>query len=337
MSVIRLRSLTPIIKIIRQFELEPEDIIAPLGIDIVKLADPNYDDIIDLHKAYSLFEIVAEKTNCPYLGALIGCEEKLSILGPIGLLMEHSPDVKTALKVLLNNMRIQQKLADCQLETFGHSAWLTFTFFEGTDREGARHFIEAFIYTLIQILQAIIGPDFRPEKICFSHAAPEDVFPYRRLAMSKVSFSEEEYAIVFSKSYLERKKYQDNEDLSQALSNYLKLLREKSSNDLLTNVDYIIQRQLRSGPCTLQLVASELHVHPRNLQRQLKQLGTSFSETLAAYRLRRSIELLKDPCLQITQIAHRLGYSDATSFGQAFKKWSNTMPRDYRKQLNHWQ
>jgi len=75
-------------------------------------------------------------------------------------------------------------------------------------------------------------------------------------------------------------------DRRLALTSYLALLRKSSSDDLPTQLDYIIQRQLRSGPCTLQLMAEELRMHPRNLQQQLKSTGPSFSETLAAYRSR---------------------------------------------------
>lgn len=334
MAVIRTRALSPIIDIIRRFNLEPETIVAPLGIDINTLLHPKYEDQIDILKAYALLEATAEKTQCPFLGALLGNEQKLYLLGPIGLLMEHSPDIESALRVLIQNQRVQQNLSEYQLEVFDHSAWFTITAFDRVNREGVRHFIEGAIFTLARFLHLLIGPDFRPDRICFAHAAPEDISAYRRLARTKVSFSEEENTIIFSEKYLKRQKKQSNEELSQALTNYLELLQDRSSNDLLTHMDFIIQRQLRSGACTLPFVANELGIHPRNLQRQLKSMGTTFNETLTAYRSRLAIELLKDPSLQITQIAHRLGYSDATAFGQAFKKWFNKMPREYRKQLN---
>ena len=333
MPLIRVRSLTPVIEIIRGYDLAPEEIIAPLGFDISVLTDPKYEDRIELHKAYDLLEVVAEETGCHFLGALIGSQEKLSLLGPIGLLMEHSPDVETALHVMLRNRRVQQELMDVRLASYGKRVSLGLTLRDYTNREGARHFTEAGIYTLATILKIIIGPDFRADRICFAHAAPDDITPYRRLALTKVRFSEEENAIIFGKEYLSRKKRQVDEDLGQALTSYLALLRENSSDDLLTQLDYIIQRQLRSGPCTLQLVAEELRMHPRNLQRQLKCMGTSFSEALAAYRSRHAMALLNDPALQITQIALRLGYSDATAFGQAFKKWFGKMPSEYRKQI----
>ena len=333
MPLIRVRSLTPVIEIIRGYDLAPEEIIAPLGFDISVLTDPKYEDRIELHKAYDLLEVVAEETGCHFLGALIGSQEKLSLLGPIGLLMEHSPDVETALHVMLRNRRVQQELMDVRLASYGKRVSLGLTLRDYTNREGARHFTEAGIYTLATILKIIIGPDFRADRICFAHAAPDDITPYRRLALTKVRFSEEENAIIFGKEYLSRKKRQVDEDLGQALTSYLALLRENSSDDLLTQLDYIIQRQLRSGPCTLQLVAEELRMHPRNLQRQLKSMGASFSEALAAYRSRQAMALLNDPALQITQIALRLGYSDATAFGQAFKKWFGKMPSEYRKQI----
>ena len=333
MPLIRVRSLTPVIEIIRGYDLAPEEIIAPLGFDISVLTDPKYEDRIELHKAYDLLEVVAEETGCHFLGALIGSQEKLSLLGPIGLLMEHSPDVETALHVMLRNRRVQQELMDVRLASYGKRVSLGLTLRDYTNREGARHFTEAGIYTLATILKIIIGPDFRADRICFAHAAPDDITPYRRLALTKVRFSEEENAIIFGKEYLSRKKRQVDEDLGQALTSYLALLRENSSDDLLTQLDYIIQRQLRSGPCTLQLVAEELRMHPRNLQRQLKSMGASFSEALAAYRSRHAMTLLNDPALQITQIALRLGYSDATAFGQAFKNWFGKMPSEYRKQI----
>jgi AraC-like DNA-binding protein len=331
MPLIRTRSLSPVVDIIRRYDLAPEEEIETLGIDIRALKHPRYEDQLELDQAYDLLETVADKTDCYFLGALLGSEETLSLLGPIGLLMEHSPDVETALQVMLKNQRVQQQLLDIRLATYGNRVSLELTPRDYSNREGVRHFTEAAAYSMAKFLRIIIGSDFRADRICFAHGAPGEISPYRRLALTTVSFSEEQNAIVFGKEYLSRKKSQVDEDLGQALTNYMATLQENASDDLLTQLDYTIRRQLRSGPCYLELVAEELRMHPRNLQRRLKSMGTSFSEALAAYRSRQAIALLNDPALQITQIAHRLGYSDATAFGQAFKKWFGRMPSKYRK------
>ncbi len=333
MTLIRTRSLTPVVDIIRRYDLAPETMIEPLGIDIRTLRHPRYEDQLELEQAYDLLETVAEQTDCYFLGALLGSEESLALLGPIGLLMEHSPDVNTALQVMLKNQRVQQQLTEIRLTTYGNRVSLEVIPRDYGNREGVRHFTEAVVYSMAKFLRIIIGSDFRADRICLAHGKPGEIAPYRRLALTTVNFSEEENAVVFGKEYLSRKKSRVDEDLGQALTSYLALLQENASDDLLTNLDYTIRRQLRSGTCSLQRVAEELHVHPRYLQRRLKAMGTSFSEALAAYRSRQAMALLEDPTLQITQIAHRLGYSDATAFGQAFKKWFGRMPSEYRRQL----
>jgi AraC-like DNA-binding protein len=331
MLLIRTRSLAPIVDIVRRYDLSLETMIEPLGIDIRTLKHPRYEDQLELDLAYDLLEMVADTTGCYFLGAVLGNEEALSLLGPIGLLMDHSPDVESALQVMLKNQRVQQQLLDIRLTTYGNRVSLEVTPRDYSNREGVRHFTEAAVYTMAKFLRIVIGPDFRADRICFAHGKTGEIAPYRRLALTGVNFSEEENAIVFDKAYLSRKRSRVDEDLGQALSSYLALLQDNASDDVLTQLDYIIQRQLRSGSCSLEQVAEEMRMHPRNLQRRLKSIGTSFSKALAAYRSRHAIALLNDTALQITQIAHRLGYSDATAFGQAFKKWFGEMPREYRK------
>ena len=42
-------------------------------------------------------------------------------------------------------------------------------------------------------------------------------------------------------------------------------------------------------------------------------------------------ELLQDGTLSVTEIASRLGFSDASSFSQTFKRWFGVAPNNYRK------
>jgi AraC-like DNA-binding protein len=48
--------------------------------------------------------------------------------------------------------------------------------------------------------------------------------------------------------------------------------------------------------------------------------------------MRRSLatELLENTHMVIDQVAERVGFSDATSFRKAFKKWTGRSPTDFR-------
>jgi hypothetical protein len=69
MPLIRTRSLSPVVDIIRRYDLAPEEEIETLGIDIRALKHPRYEDQLELDQAYDLLETVADKTDCYFLGA----------------------------------------------------------------------------------------------------------------------------------------------------------------------------------------------------------------------------------------------------------------------------
>jgi AraC-like DNA-binding protein len=51
-------------------------------------------------------------------------------------------------------------------------------------------------------------------------------------------------------------------------------------------------------------------------------------DTLALEQAR---ELLRQHTLSVEQVAERLGYSDVSNFGRAFRRWTGLTPAAFRK------
>ncbi len=83
----------------------------------------------------------------------------------------------------------------------------------------------------------------------------------------------------------------------------------------------------------LEAMAALLHLSSSTLKRQLAQQGTSFQKLLDEARRQRALVALLDPQLSMEQIAEQLGYSDASNFTHAFKKWTGQTPALFRQQL----
>jgi AraC-like DNA-binding protein len=92
-----------------------------------------------------------------------------------------------------------------------------------------------------------------------------------------------------------------------------------------------IVRLARDGEPSLEKVAEALHVSPRTLRRRLQERDRQF-RTLRDDTLRRLAEdHLRDPRLQLAEVALLLGYSEQSAFTRAFRRWTGETPAAFRK------
>jgi AraC-like DNA-binding protein len=80
----------------------------------------------------------------------------------------------------------------------------------------------------------------------------------------------------------------------------------------------------------IEQVASSLCMTSRTLSRKLAAEGTTFSDLLARVRHALALDYLRTTRLSMEDIAEALGFSDANSFRQAFRRWSGKSPTEYR-------
>jgi AraC-like DNA-binding protein len=83
----------------------------------------------------------------------------------------------------------------------------------------------------------------------------------------------------------------------------------------------------------LDAVARLLRVSRRTLTRRLRQGGTTFRGVLEARQQRQAEALLRDPQLDVAEVAYSLGYGDPANFGRACRRWFGMSPGQYRDRL----
>jgi AraC-like DNA-binding protein len=119
-----------------------------------------------------------------------------------------------------------------------------------------------------------------------------------------------------------------NKPLPQA-NQYARSMAEKQAVELLR------QRSARAGVAgpapvlTLDEAARQLTVSARTLRRHLAQEGVSLRDLQEETREALAEELLASG-MPVAEIADRLGYSQTSSFTQAFRRWKGVGPREYR-------
>lgn len=79
-------------------------------------------------------------------------------------------------------------------------------------------------------------------------------------------------------------------------------------------------------------VAARLNMHPRTLQRRLREDGQMFGDLQAKSRFEMAVTQLKADTIDIEALSDNLGFSDRHSFTRAFKRWTGLAPSEFRKQ-----
>ena len=88
-----------------------------------------------------------------------------------------------------------------------------------------------------------------------------------------------------------------------------------------------------SPPPRRRELADMLAMSERNLTRQLGKEGTSYAALLAQVQTERAMNLLRNPALSVTEVGHRLGYSEPAAFSRAFFGWTGLSPLKWRQQV----
>ena len=108
-------------------------------------------------------------------------------------------------------------------------------------------------------------------------------------------------------------------------------LREAGeSDDIVARVRELARDYLADSDA-LERVAADLHLTSRTLRRRLQRAGTSFQRLTANLRQRLALDYLSNSHASVDEIAHRLGYTDPSNFGRAFRRWTGQSPRQYRQ------
>jgi AraC-like DNA-binding protein len=97
-----------------------------------------------------------------------------------------------------------------------------------------------------------------------------------------------------------------------------------------------LERTFRQSPALLgqglDRVADRLTIHPRTLQRRLKEAGQQFTDIQARMRLDIAKTALSARQCDMETLSADLGFADRHSFTRAFKRWTGLSPSAFKRQ-----
>lgn len=100
---------------------------------------------------------------------------------------------------------------------------------------------------------------------------------------------------------------------------------------LASDVRRVLASRLARGEADIGLVARDLAMSSRTLQRRLAAEGLSYHELLDRVRRETAETCLGDASLAIAEVAYLIGYSEPAAFHRAFRRWTGVTPQAFRQ------
>jgi AraC-like DNA-binding protein len=267
-------------------------------------------------------------TREPGLGYYFGLHLKLSSHGSVGLAAMTAATLGDAIGIAQRYVGLRDP--HLMLRHYVEGDLAVLELIDMAPNLPLRVFItEALCTAFVQIGRSLLG---RPLSgfVDMSFAEPPYFQGFAHLLPGAVRFNQEKDRLLFPRSMLdEALQMSDPVAARQALSQCeaeLAGLAETSS--LLATV----RRELRARDSvpSLEEVAERQRVSARTLKRRLAEHGTSFRQLVDELRRDRALALLERRELTVERIAELLGYSDASNFQRAFRRWLGVTPAAFR-------
>jgi two-component system, response regulator YesN len=120
----------------------------------------------------------------------------------------------------------------------------------------------------------------------------------------------------------------------ELLEMYLAFIEKMSSNNSISTIICYIERYYNESSLDINSICRNTYLSPAYLCTYFKrETGKTINQYITEYRLKKSIEFLKDKRYMISEIAELVGYNDGNYFTRLFKKNFGISPSEYRERL----
>lgn len=270
----------------------------------------------------------------PALGLIAGKASVITSLGYPGLLAMSASTLGEALEMITRFEPLTSRCNRGQSGVDVVDGKPTMTFYSIAPYNEYNLFVvDRVLSSFHFLIPWLTGQEDLVTEVHFEFEAPTYADKYRQFFNCPVKFATESNSLELVESALEIPVIFHNRSLFDSLLiTCEQLLAELSQTETIGQmVQKALGPMLHEGNPSLESVAQELRMQPWTLRRRLSDQDLSFHNILEDMRKDLAINYVKNPKLSFGEIAYRMGFSSASAFQRAFKRWTGTTAGEFRK------
>jgi AraC-like DNA-binding protein len=194
--------------------------------------------------------------------------------------------------------------------------------------------VDAIAACLVMRLRRALGADWVPSAVWLPRPRPDDDAPYKRVFGESTSFDAQGFQLVLSARDGDARMPAGWPGIETTVLTAAKavLAEHQIQGDFVGRVRRFVTDGLaHDANVSLGVIAARMKMKPRSLQWRLGRHNVTFDQLVQDVRRTTAEQLLRGSDLQVRDISHRLGFSEAS----AFTRWARThlgeTPRRFRQ------
>lgn len=294
---------------------------------------------LPLDRLHALLEAAELALEDRELGVRLALRRRTGTHGVLEYCWRTAPTVRAGFQAIARFGNLLNDVAVVSLEEDGEGA--AFVEEVATHPDGfGRHANDFFAILVKQEFLTLAGAEIALD-VRMPHARPVHDEALRAvLGAGTVRYGEPTLALRFDRAYLDRPLLTADATLHQTLlKSAEELVRarrgqrgDEGEPSLVAALRRLVEAGLPSGAVDLRTLARSLAMSPRTLQRRISETATTLSMIIDGVREERARALIVEGKLTVGEVSAALGYADTAAFVRAFRRWTGTTPKTFRRE-----
>jgi AraC-like DNA-binding protein len=327
-------SLSAFDQLVRSLGGDPQAFVDPAA--IIYPAHDNDGGIISYRDFIHVLHVSARQLDCPSFGLQLAKLQSADPVLPVsmGIAMRHSETIGAAYRYCAEHLQSFSPVLQTRIEKMPESSMMMHRFDILLDRvPHQQQAVEHAIALLHHSIHALSGGTVRSRGIWFKHEPIAPSATYRQYFQADVRFGMPMTGVLLTKADLATPLPNRNPHLYEIATRFIESQYPAPRQMLSHQVRSIILRTLGMGDCTHEATARALCLHPRTLQRRLRDEGTGFEKIRDEVRKELALQYFAQPTVPLIRIAGLLGYSEQSVLTRSCYRWFATSPQQLRQKL----
>lgn len=283
-----------------------------------------------------LWRSAVELTDDPGFGLKTGCLVGPASFNVVSFILQSASTLREAMEQVQKFHRLISDGGRFQIIGGDVQSWVVYHPQQG-DLAFSPHQIEAVLAAVVSFSAWVTGSAFDPSKVQFSHDRIGPLAHYRSVFRIDPDFKQTFSGLQVANALLDQALPQADVQLANLHLEYARARLEALSQtpDFADGVRQWLLVQLATGVPGRVAAARRFGLSDRVFARRLQSVGLSYTDLVDAARKDAACVAVAATHRPLGDIAHSLGFAEASSFNRAFKRWTGHTPGEWRESAMH--